>query len=295
MTVTFLRCATIVVLDVEAASKRYTQWFDYSVVESGDIAADLANSWLSPGSIGKNYTVLKSSSGSEVFLRLVEGNDVPDYQPMRTFGWAAIELCVKDVEVVNERMLRSPFEIIGSPKPLDGFPTVKPMQIRGPDREIIYLTEVLVDGPSHGLPTVQSLIDRPFIMVLACSDLRQSISWAEKVFGLPISDPVEINYSMLSSAFGLPADTKHKLCIVKGASQTFLELDQYPKGAKTRPHHADALPPSVAITTMIFPDFEQLSTHWAVPPVIREGVVYDGRRVGMLETPDGALLEVIEG
>jgi catechol 2,3-dioxygenase-like lactoylglutathione lyase family enzyme len=294
MTATFLLCSTLVVPQVQAAVDRYTKWLDYSVVEHGELSADLAASWLSPGSAGKKYAVLKAASGADVFLRFVEGDDVPEYEPMRTHGWAATEICVKDVEAVNTRMLASPFEIIGPPKPLDGFPTVKPMQVRGPDREIVYLTEILIDDPNHGLPTVQSLIDRPFIMVLACSNLQQTIGWANEVFALPISTPVTIKYSLLSAAFGLHADSKHALCIVKGAGQTFLEFDQYPDGATARPRNAGELPPGVAVTTMLFPDFQRLAGHWAVQPVVRNGAIYGGRRVGILETPDGALLEVVE-
>jgi hypothetical protein len=294
MSPTFLRCATLVVQDVDATTERYTQWFDYSVVEQGIVTTSLAASWLSPGSTGKKYTVLQPLSGASVFLRFVEGHDVPDYQPLRSYGWVATEICVQDVEAVNERMLRSPFKIIGPPELLDGFTTVKPMQVRGPDNEIVYLTQILVDGSSHGLPTVDSLIDRPFIMVLACSALRDSIAWVDKVFGLSISNPIKIKNSMLSPAFGMGPDEKHELCIVKGAGQTFLELDQLPEGATVRPQYVDELPPGVAITTMTFPDFERLSGYWVVPPVIRGGVIYEGRRVGLLQTPDGALLEVLE-
>ncbi|RDW74777.1 hypothetical protein BP6252_05919 [Coleophoma cylindrospora] len=295
MSPTFLRSATLVVPDVEVATQRFVEWFDYSVVEQGIVTQSLAAFWLSPGSAGRRYSVLQPASLAPVFLRFVEGLDVPGYQPMCTYGWAATEICVQDVEVVNERMLRSPFKIIGSPIALDGFPTVKAMQVRGPDSEIVYLTEILIGGPSSGLPTVESLIDRPFIMVLACSDLRKSIAWMKEVFGLPVSDPVKIKSSVLSAAYGMDPDEKHELCIVKGAGQTFLELDQCPESATIRPQHDDALPPGVAITTMIFPDFERLSGKWVMPPVTREGIVYGGCRVGMLQTPDGALLEVLEG
>ena len=93
----------------------------------------LATSWLSPASAGRPYAILQPSSLASVFLRFIEGSDVPAYQPMRTYAWAATELCVKDVEAVNSRLLdvNSPFEIIGSPKPFNGFPTVKPMQVKG--------------------------------------------------------------------------------------------------------------------------------------------------------------------
>jgi hypothetical protein len=46
---------------------------------------------------------------------------------------------------------------------------------------------------------------------------------------------------------------------------------------------------------MLHPDFARLEPHWASPPVERPGPLYAGRRTGVLRTPEGALLEVIEG
>lgn len=292
---TLLKCATHVVRDLPTAIDRYREWLDYAVVEQGVVSDDLAASWLSPASAGRAYAILQPSSGAEVFLRFVEGEDVPDYRPIRTYGWAAIEICVQDVEAVNARMLQSPFDVIGPPKPLDGFPTVKPMQVRGPDQETVYLTEITVDGPANGLPVPASLVDRPFILVLACPDLRATMRWVDEVLGLEMIDPIAIRYSMSSLAFDLPADDKHELVTAKWKGETFLELDQYPEGATARPAHPGALPPGVAMCSMAYPDFDRLAPHWASPPVVRDGPLYAGRLVGMLQTPEGALIEVIEG
>lgn len=293
---TLLRCATHVVASVDDAVDRYARCFDYKVVESGELAADLAIGWDAPNSAGRRYAVMQPSSGSPIFLRFIEGDAVPSYEPIRSFGWAATEICVQDVEAVNERMLRAPeFEIIGPPKPLDGFPNVKPMQVRGPDKEIVYLTEIRVDDPSSGLPQPKSLIDRPFIMVLACPDLRATTQWAQEVLALEVIDPIAIRYSMISLAFNLSEESRHELVTAKWKGQVFLEFDQYPEGTVVRPKHAGALPPGVAIVSMVHPDFQRLDGHWATPPVVREGPLYGGARVGVLKTPEGALLEVIEG
>jgi catechol 2,3-dioxygenase-like lactoylglutathione lyase family enzyme len=239
---------------------------------------------------------MRAASGSDVLLRFVEGDPVPDYRPIRTYGWAAIELCVQDVEIVNQRMLAadSPFEVIGPPKPLDGFPTVKPMQVRGPDLETVYLTEIRVEDPASGLPSPASLIDRPFILVLACPDLSRTRDWMDSVLGLELVGPVAIHYSMISLAFGLPTGEKVDLITGKWQGEVFLELDQYPQAASARPAHPGALPPGVAICTLAFPDLSRMDGHWASPPVVRGGPLYAGRRVGVLTTPEGALLEVIE-
>jgi catechol 2,3-dioxygenase-like lactoylglutathione lyase family enzyme len=294
--VTLLKCATHTVADVDAAAARYVRWLDYTVVEQGRVSTDLAQAWGAPASGGRRSVLLQPASGAPVFLRFVEGDPVPEYLPIRTFGWAAIEICVQDVEAVNQRMLASgDFEVIGSPKPLDGFPNVKPMQVRGPDQETVYLTEIRVDDPSAGLPRPRSLVDRPFILVLACPDLEKTAAWLADVLALEVSDPVAIRYSMISLAFDLPPEDKHALVTVKWQGQTFLEADQYPDGTVERPCHAGALPPGVSIVSMAYPDLARLEGHWISPPVVREGPLYAGARVGVLRTPEGALLEVIEG
>jgi catechol 2,3-dioxygenase-like lactoylglutathione lyase family enzyme len=291
---TLLKCATHLVRDATAASARYANWLDYAVVEQGQVSDTLASSWGAPASAGRNYVVMQPSSGADVFLRFIEGDVVEGYEPIRTYGWAAIEICVQDVELVNERMIQSEFEVIGPPKALDGFPTVKPMQVRGPDKEIVYLTEIKVDGPSSGLPTPQSLIDRPFIMVLACADLPANIAWVKEVFGFEMIDPVAIKYTMISQAFSLPEDSKHELVTAKWKGEVFIELDQYPAEATPRPAHDGALPPGVSITTIAFPDFDRLEGRWLSAPEVRDGALYAGKRVGVLKSPDGALFEVIE-
>jgi catechol 2,3-dioxygenase-like lactoylglutathione lyase family enzyme len=202
---------------------------------------------------------------------------------------------VQDVEAVNRRMLSegSPFEVIGPPKPLDGFPTVKPMQVRGPDQETIYLTEIRAGDPASGLPSPASLIDRPFILVLACPDIERTRQWMDQLLGLELIGPVAIHYSMISLAFDLPEGEKIDLITGKWQGEVFLELDQYPAAATQRPVHPGALPPGVAMCSMHFPELSRLDGHWVSPPVVRDGPLYGGKPVGMLQTPEGALLEII--
>ncbi|WP_310532900.1 VOC family protein [Novosphingobium sp.] len=292
---TLLRCATLVVEDIDAATACYAEWLDYSMVESGTIPAHLAAAWQAPASAGKRYAVMEPQSGEPVFLRFVEGDPVPDYLPIRTYGWAATEICVTDVEAVHQRMLASPFEVIGPPRPLDGYATIKPMQVRGPEAEIVYLTEFARDDPALALPQPKTLIDRPFIMVHACRDLNAGLVWLRDVLGLQAIDPVSIRYTMIERAFDLTPEDKTAITTAQWpGGETFLEFDQYPEAAKDRPKHLGALPPGVAIVTMLHPELARLEGHWLSPPVRREGPLYEGRTVGVLQTPEGALLEVID-
>lgn len=289
-----LRAATLTVANPEASAARYVEWLDYSIVEQGSLSADLAAAWGTPASAGRTYIVLQPSSGAPVYLRFVAGDVVPDYRPLRTYGWAAIEICVQDVLKVNERMLNSPFEIIGPPREIDGLPAIFPMQVKGPDGEIVYLTQIRSDLPAFDLPRAESLIDKLFILVMACSDMDASIDWFESVVGLSLGRKMDIVYTMLANAFDLPWEQQHTISTVVHDRDVFLELDQYPPAATPRPAHPGQLPPGIAICTLSHPDLSSVQGDWITPPAIRDGAVYSGRLTGTLRAPDGTLVELVQ-
>lgn len=289
-----LRAATLTVADPGASAARYVEWLDYSIVERGSLSTDLAAAWGAPESAGRDYVVLKPSSGAEVFLRFVAGDAVADYRPLRTYGWAAIEICVQDVLKVNERMLNSPFEIIGPPREIDGLPAIYPMQVKGPDGEIVYLTQIRSDLPAFDLPRAASLIDKLFILVLACSNMDASIEWFEKAVGLSLGRKMDIVYTMLGNAFNLPMEQLHTISTVVHERDVFLELDQYPDAATPRPAHAGQLPPGIAICTLSHPDLSTVKGEWITPPIRRDGAVYGGQLTGTLRAPDGTLVELVQ-
>ena len=292
-----LRCATHIVADLDAATTRFSQWLDYRVVEQGEVAADLAASWDAPASAARRYAVMQPASGADVFLRFIEGDAVPDYLPIRSYGWAAIEICVQDVLAVNARMLHpnSPYPVIGPPTKIAGIDTIHPMQVRGPDQETLYFTEITTDAPDSGLPTAHSPIDKLFILVLACRDMHASVDWFAANLKLDMTNPIAIRYSMIAHAFDLPISDLHEIVTAKWQGDVFLEFDQYPAGTVVRPQHEGALPPGVAICTLIHPAFDTLDLDWFSAPVVRDGPLYAGRRVGMVKTPEGALLEIVAG
>jgi catechol 2,3-dioxygenase-like lactoylglutathione lyase family enzyme len=289
-----LRAATLTTADLDATVDRYAQWLDYALVEQGDIPVDLAASWGAPASAGKRFAVMRPASGVDAYLRFIEDAPVAGYEPLRTFGWAAVEICNQDVLAVNERMLRSPFEIIGPPKTIDGIPTIHPMQVKGPDKEIVYLTEIKPEAQGMGLPRPQSFIDRLFILVMACLDMDASAEWFTSRLKLTLGPSTSIVYTMINGAFGLPSDTKHAFRMGGHDGDVFIEFDQYPGQTIARPRHDGALPPGVSLCTLKHPDFDAIDAPWIAPPTRREGPLYGGGRVGTVAGPDGTLIEVVE-
>ncbi len=294
-----MRAATLSVADLDRSVDTYCEWLDYSEEERGELSDDLARSWGAPLAAGRRYAVIRPSSGHDIFIRLVENRVHPDFRPLVTYGWAAIEVCVQDVLAVNERMERSPFEIIGPPREIDGLPAIFPMQVKGPDNEIVYFTQIRDDLPAFDLPRADSLIDRLFILVMACSDMAGSLKWLEDHTDFRIGrDRMEIVYTMLANAFGTPLDELHAISTMVHDKDVFLELDQMPPQATARPHHDDELPQGVAIGTFVHPDFDALAAKntdlWITPPEVRDSAIYARKRSGTLRALDGTLVELVE-
>ncbi len=282
-----LRAATLLSTDVDASARRYQEFFGYRLVESGKISAELAESWGTPAMTGRPYRVLAPASGVPVFLRFVEGNIPPDYRPLRSYGWGAIELCVQDVQAVHARIKNSPFTIIGPPKALDGAPSIWPMQVQGPDGEIVFLTEIRADTPAARLPRAASPIDCLLIAVLACADIAATRAWFAETLTLTGAPDFNLAYTTLSRAFGLPPTQKHRIAVLGHEGDAFLQLDQYPAAATPRPTTPGELPPGVAMVSFLLPSAEASRT------TDNPGVIYAGGHSHVLRAPDGALVEFI--
>ena len=290
-----LRAATVTVSDLNRTKGLYSAYFDYAVVEEGLIDTALAESWQTPNTAGRPYVVMQPRSGAEIYLRFVEQPPVDGFKALRSYGWNAIEICVQDVMAVNARMLDSPFEIIGPPNKIPGLDAIHPMQVKGPDDEIVYLTQINDDLPEYNLPRAGSLIDKLFILVIGNSDMDRAATWMQDKCGLAFGREMEIPYTMIAKAYGTPLDELHRICTLIHDKDVFLELDQYPDEAVQRPRHDGMLVPGCALGTLYHPDFDALPGPWLTPPVARDGEIYKGKRVGVLQDPDGTLIEMVEG
>jgi len=290
-----LRAATLTVADIKRSTSLYAEFFDYSIVEEGLVDSNLAASWSAPNSAGQPYAIMQPSSGAEIYIRFIEQPAVDGFKALRTYGWNAIEICVTDVLAANERMENSPFEIIGPPREIDGLPAIYPMQVRGPDEEIVYLTQIRSDLPAFDLPRASTLIDKLFILVMGCSDMDEGNAWLAKHAGVEMGRDMEIVYTMLAGAYGTDTDELHRISTMIHGRDVFLEIDQYPEAATQRENHEGMLPPGVAIGSMWHPEFDSLPGPWITEPVVRDGPIYKGKRAGTMIGPDGTLVEMIEG
>ena len=290
-----LRGGTVCVVDLERSQAAYEGLIEYRTVESGRISNSLAEAWGAPDAAGARYALLQPVSGAETCLRLVESPPVGGFEPLVSMGWTALEFCVRDVQALAARLAVSPFETIGPPRRLDGMDSLCAMQVRGPDGEICYFTQIDGDPPGLSLPRASSFVDRLFIHVVGASDLGTTERWAERHLQCAVAMAgVEMRYTMLAQAFRQPLDTRFTISTLKRGDELFLQVDQMPPQAVRRPQRAGMLPPGIAMTTLSVADLETVAHACLAPPAGHDGMLYDGRRSAVLADPDGTLYELLE-
>lgn len=277
---------------LEAALADYHGTIGLEIVERGVLDAGLAQSWGCPASAGAAFATLQPASGADCFIRLVEQPVPDDFRPTRSFGWASYELTCRDVFAWPDRVSGSGFEIVGPPKEIEGLPYFVAMQLIGRGREMLYFNETRSNTPTSDLPVARSPMDHIFIVILAAPDRARAVAWYRDRLGLDEGGTYTIAYSMINTAFALPADTLSSLTMVQKGRMPIVEIDDYPAQTVARPRDAGRLPPGNALVTLAVDRLPALD--WIAPPVARSGSLYQGRRAGTVIGPAGELLELVE-
>lgn len=296
---TRFRFATIGAPDLAAIESQYGEWLGYRVRERGAVPTDLAESWGTPAMAGRPYVVMSTEGAADDYIRAVEITPVPGYRPLTTFGWAAFEIIVDDVYAVDARLRESAFEILAGPTPLQFMPSIVAMQVVGPAGECLYFTMESGDRETSILPRPRSLVDRPFIFVIAGSDFDALRLWYCDRFDLKRRPLRESKIRIVQQAQGLDADMIIHMTTAGLREQGYLiEFDAYPTGpgrvAGPRPHAPGELPPGCAMASFGVTDIGLVSDAAIAPPVARQGIGYDGRRSCTVVGPAGERVEFIE-
>lgn len=281
--------------DLAQAIAAYNGVLGLELVEQGALDAGLAASWGCPQSAGAPCAVLRPASGAPCWFRLVEQPAHPAFRPTTTYGWAAFETTVEDVWHWPDALPPELWEIVGPPRKLENVaPSFIPMQALGPGREMIYLNQVLSDMGDMDLPRAAAPVDRIFITVLAAPDREAALAWYGDALGLERGADYTLPYSMINKAFALPAETLTTISMVKAGRMPIVEVDDYPAAAAPRARHARMLPPGNALVTLAVRDLDACAAQWIVPPVVREGALYEGRRAATAIGTAGELVECVE-
>jgi hypothetical protein len=213
---------------------------------------------------------------------------------VRTYGWAAYELTVKDVYGWPDRLAGSGFDIVGPPKPIEGLPYFIPMQVTGRGREMIYLNEVAENTPSSDLPKASSLTDHIFIVILATHDREANLVWLKDRIGLDEGGTYKLEYTMINKSFGLADGTQSSITMVQKGRLPIIEVDDYPGAATVRPLVAGHLPPGNALVSFAVDSLDAVKADFIKPPMFHDGALYRGKRSATVVGMAGELLELVE-
>jgi catechol 2,3-dioxygenase-like lactoylglutathione lyase family enzyme len=291
-----INVATVGVPDVDEFMAWYGEWLGLILREQGQIPDAAAESWGTPAMAGRRYALMSPPGHPDVFVRAVEVAARPEYRPATTFGWNAFEMIVDDVNAMRQRLERSPFTIIGEPRPLNSRPTIHAMQVTGPGGEILYLTTETGDRVTSTLPMPVGDLGRLFIVVLGGPDIVALRDFYADRFRLE-PNPIRVSRGQtVQRAWGGTESGTHPITLIRFAEHgNSIELNGYVKpGLTARPREDGALPQGNAMVTLSVPDLDALDVQYVSPPRRLPGLAYGGRRSAVFIGPAGELTELLE-
>jgi hypothetical protein len=299
------RVATISAADPEALAALYQSVLEYRVRARYSVDGPLARHWGCPAAEGHSCLLLSPDSAQDVFLRVVGSVPSPRYRPLTTFGWNAIEIVVDDLEAAWSAVQATAFEVIGEPRPLGRYPSIRAFQVAGPAREVLYLTSETGDRAASPLPDPGGRIGRVFIMVLAGADIDGLLAAYGAAFGLDAKPVGQRAVGVLQRAQGLAPGDLLPITTARLADHgNLIEFDGYSSRATARDVVPGHLPPGVAMTSIETSDFDAIygrATEPAGPfeavndrPLRHAAPEYAGARAAVMRGPAGELLELIE-
>jgi catechol 2,3-dioxygenase-like lactoylglutathione lyase family enzyme len=237
---------TTVVRDLDSIEHAYTAFLGMRVEARDKVDAAQAHAWGAPACAGCDILVLRPEIGEATRLRFIADPHAGTCAPFTSHGWNATEITVRDTDILAARLADSPFRIIGPPANLKGFETIRAMQVLGPAGECLYLTDVRADA---SLAQASAEVGQVFIVVVGGPDIDALSAFYGKHFTNEMSDPVAVPIGVINAANHLPADTRHKLGLLRLPDGTRIELDQYPRGTGPRATVPGHLPPGMAMVS----------------------------------------------
>ena len=291
-----IACGTVTVRELEPAVNAYQRWLHQELVEVGEVSSGLAAAWGVSALTGARYALLRTPAGRSSVLRLVEAPVLASYTPAVSLGWNAFEITVQNVFELAEHLADSPFRIVGPPKEVDGFTSFIPMQVFGPNGEVLFLNEVRHSDDDTDLPAAQGKVAEIFIVVLASPDRQASANEYAELLQFDIGGTHNLRYGLVNRAFGFPQETVQTITMVQQGRSPFLQVDQYPPQALVRKTAAGTLPTGNALVSVRVDSLDSIPLQGkTVGPVARPGgFLYAGRRVRVVRGLAGELIELIE-
>ena len=249
-----ITAVTITSPDLDRVIDIYSKYLGYRLISSTTVTAEQAKIWDAENIEGSRMIFMSPESSNDFFFRFIEQDIDEDYVPFGTYGWNAAELIVRDVDQSAEKLIGSPFEVIGEPADLSFTDQIRAMQILGPSKEIIYLTQFKSKLDEFDSPSPRCDIDQTFIVILAGENLDQMQSFLHQELSVKKAAPMQSRIRAISKVFDLPEDTKYKSAALAIRGQSLIELDEMPSKAGPRTCRPGYLPSGISIVSFIAHD-----------------------------------------
>lgn len=286
---------TVTTPDLPAAAAAYQRYLGYRVLDDGALGHDVARAWGRMGLAGNRCLLMEPASGAETYLRFVQGPAYLDYEPLACVGWNAAELIVQDVDALAASLVGSPFRVIGAPADLSFSDKIRAMQVVGPAREVLYLTQIKERLAAFDTPEAASAVDRVFIVILGGASLDALQDYYHLQFGVARAPVMPSVVSVLSDRYGLPRDYRHPIAALQVRGQCYIEADEMPSAAAARPCAPGQLPPGIAMVSFEVERLPDVLPCALGPAQTVPGLPYGGRRTRTCVGAAGELIELIEG
>lgn len=247
--ITALIGATLTMPDPETVAEAYVKHFGYRIGRRGTVDAATAKAWGAPKQEGARFLILRAASGLPQWLRFV-AHPERHAQPLRTFGWNAIELSVKAVDTLKDPLEGTPFKWLSGPAFLGGgTSTIKAMQVEGPAGEVVYLTQIPDEPDKAHLPKAKVPVDRLFIVVMGTADSRAAQRWYMDRFDVIERPYRETPIKCINKAHGRPEGALSSLASVSLKGDGMFEIDGYPATTVPRAVKDGYLPAGFAMVS----------------------------------------------
>jgi catechol 2,3-dioxygenase-like lactoylglutathione lyase family enzyme len=285
---------TINTPDLPAAAAAYQRYLGYRVVDDGALGRDVARAWGRPQLAGQRSLLMEPESGAETYLRFVQGPAYVDYEPLGCVGWNAAELIVRDVDALAQRLAGSPFRVLEPPGDRSLGDNFRAMQVVGPAREVLNLTEVRERLAAFDTPEAASAVDRVFIVILGGTSLEALQDYYHLQFGVTRVPVLPAVVPAISARYGLARDFKHAIAALPLAGQCYVEAGEMPPAVAHRPCDPGQLPPGIAMVSFEVGRLPDVLPSTLGPAQAGPGLPYAGRRARACVGAAGELIELIE-
>ena len=263
-------CHATLIVDAAAPLVSAYAALGLAVLTVQRISAAQAQAWGQPALQNRRCTELGTGSPAQTLLRLIEVPGTPPRPTRFSHGWLALEILVRDVDALAQRLPAAHFNVVGEPADLALSPHIRAMQVVGPAGEMLYLTQVKAPVPpfvlplSADLPATQS-VGALFIAVMSTPSREHTLQAVAAL--APLSTlRFETKVTVLNRALGRPIDSLWPLATAQFAGASLFEIDEVLDDRVGPAAPPGGLPGGLAWVTLLAPDARRDSVLFEVSP-----------------------------